>query len=102
MRLLVAALCLFASIPPAFAAAADGAVDSGSTAWLLVATALVLFMTLPGLALFYSGLVRSKNVLSVFMQCVAITCAASLVWVLFGYGLAFGNGGALNGWQCGR
>ena len=76
----------------------DRTVDSGSTAWLLVATALVLFMTLPGLALFYSGLVRSKNVLSVFMQCVAITCAASLVWVLFGYGLAFGNGGAMNDW----
>ena len=98
MRLLVAVLCVFAAIPPAFAATADRTVDSGSTAWLLVATALVLFMTLPGLALFYSGLVRSKNVLSVFMQCVAITCAASLIWVLFGYGLAFGNGGTLNDW----
>jgi Amt family ammonium transporter len=98
MRLFAAALCLFVSTSPAFAADAAGTIDTGSTAWLLMATALVLFMTLPGLALFYSGLVRSKNALSVFMQCVAITCAASLVWVMFGYGLAFSNGGSLNAW----
>ncbi|HEY4210926.1 MAG TPA: ammonium transporter [Steroidobacteraceae bacterium] len=70
--------------------------NSGDTAWLLTATALVLFMTLPGLAAFYSGLVRTKNVLSVSMQCFAITCVVSLLWLLGGYGLAFDNGGA---WQ---
>ena len=69
------------------------AVDSGDTAWLLTATALVLFMTLPGLALFYGGLVRSRNILSVLMQCFAICCLVSVIWVLVGYSLAFGNGG---------
>lgn len=72
--------------------------DSGDTGWLLTATALVLFMTLPGLALFYGGLVRSKNVLSVLMQCFAIACAMSLLWMLIGYGLAFGDGGSMNAW----
>jgi Amt family ammonium transporter len=75
-------------------AAADGGVDTGDTAWLLTATALVLFMTLPGLSLFYGGLVRSKNVLSVLMQCFAIACLMSLLWVLYGYSLAFGDGAA--------
>jgi Amt family ammonium transporter len=70
----------------------------GDTAWILTSTALVLFMTIPGLALFYGGLVRSKNVLSVLMQCFAITCMVSILWVLYGYGLAFGNGGAMNAW----
>jgi ammonium transporter, Amt family len=69
--------------------------NSGDTAWLLTATALVLFMTLPGLAAFYSGLVRTKNVLSVLMQCFAITCVVSLLWLLCGYGLAFGDGNAM-------
>lgn len=72
--------------------------DSGDTAWILTSTALVLLMTLPGLALFYGGLVRSKNVLSVLMQCFAITCVATIVWVLFGYSIAFGDGGAANDW----
>lgn len=72
--------------------------DSGDTAWILTSTALVLFMTLPGLALFYGGLVRSKNVLSVLMQCFAITCVATIVWVMFGYSIAFGDGGAANDW----
>ena len=62
--------------------------DTGDTAWMITATALVLFMTLPGLALFYGGLVRSKNVLSVLMQCFVIACAASLVWMVYGYSLA--------------
>jgi len=75
-------------------ARADG-LDSGDTAWMLTSTALVLFMTLPGLALFYGGLVRSKNALSVLMQCFAIACLMSLVWLVAGYGLAFGDGGAL-------
>jgi len=72
--------------------------DSGDTAWILTSTALVLFMTLPGLALFYGGLVRSKNVLSVLMQCFAITCIATIVWVVVGYSMAFGDGGAANDW----
>ena len=64
------------------------------TAWIIVATALVLFMTLPGLALFYGGLVRSRNVLSVFMHCYAIACAMSVAWLAFGYSIAFGSGGS--------
>jgi len=69
-------------------ARADG-LDTGDTAWMITSTALVLFMTIPGLALFYSGLVRSKNVLSVMMQCFAITGLITVLWVLFGYSLAF-------------
>ena len=70
---------------------------SGSdTAWILTATALVLFMTIPGLSLFYGGLVRSKNVLSVLMQCFTITCIASMLWLIIGYSLAFGDGGSMN------
>ncbi len=76
-------------------AQADG-LDSGDTAWMLTSTALVLFMTLPGLALFYGGLVRAKNALSVLMQCFAICCLMSLLWLVAGYGLAFGDGGSLN------
>ena len=64
------------------------------TAWIIVATALVLFMTLPGLALFYGGLVRARNVLSVFMHCYAIACAMSVAWLAFGYSIAFGSGGS--------
>ena len=70
--------------------------NSGDTAWILTSTALVLFMTLPGLALFYSGLVRAKNVLSVLMQCFAIACLVSVLWLVFVYGLAFGDGGTIN------
>jgi Amt family ammonium transporter len=72
--------------------------NGADTAWILTSTALVLFMTLPGLALFYGGLVRSKNVLSVLMQCFAITCIATLVWVIVGYSIAFGDGGMANDW----
>ena len=72
--------------------------DSGDTAWMLTSTALVLFMTLPGLALFYSGLVRARNVLSLLMQCFAIACMASIVWVLIGYSLFATDGGGANGW----
>ena len=72
--------------------------DGANTAWIITATALVLFMTLPGLSLFYAGLVRAKNVLSVLMQCFAITCIASLIWLICGYSLAFSDGGALNNW----
>ncbi len=66
--------------------------NGADTAWIMVATALVLFMTLPGLALFYGGLVRARNVLSVFMHCYAIACLMSLVWFAFGYSIAFGGG----------
>ncbi|HEY8573397.1 ammonium transporter [Phenylobacterium sp.] len=71
--------------------------DAANTAWILTATALVLFMTLPGLALFYAGLVRSKNVLSVMMHCVAIACLASVLWLLGAYSLAFSGTGPLIG-----
>lgn len=71
-------------------------INAADTAWILTATALVLFMTLPGLALFYGGLVRSKNVLSVLMQCFAITCVATIIWVIVGYSIAFGDGGSGN------
>lgn len=74
--------------------AAEASLDTGSTAWILTSTALVLFMTLPGLALFYGGLVRSKNVLSVLMQCFAIAGLASILWLVAGYSLAFGEGNA--------
>lgn len=70
-------------------------IDSGNTAWMLTATALVLFMTIPGLSLFYAGLVRAKNVLSVLMQCFAITALMSLLWAIYGYSLAYTDGGAL-------
>ncbi|MEC7803475.1 MAG: ammonium transporter [Pseudomonadota bacterium] len=83
-------------VVPTAAVAAE--VDSGDTAWMLTATALVLFMTLPGLALFYGGLVGTKNVLSVLMQCFAIACMASLLWVCIGYSLAFvGDGSVIGG-----
>ena len=71
-------------------AAAASAVNTGDTAWVLVSTALVMLMTIPGLALFYGGLVRKKNVLSVLMQCFFLMCAVSLQWVIFGYSLSFG------------
>ena len=79
-----------------FSAAAEG-LDTGDTSWLLTSTALVLFMTLPGLALFYAGLVRSKNAVSVLMQCFTIACIVSIAWVVYGYSLAFKGDGALIG-----
>ncbi|MDA9090802.1 ammonium transporter [Porticoccaceae bacterium] len=72
--------------------------NAANTAWIMTSTALVLFMTIPGLALFYGGLVRSKNVLSVLMQCFAVTCVASIIWFAIGYSLAFGDGGSMNAW----
>ncbi len=68
--------------------------NGADTAWIIVATALVLFMTLPGLALFYGGLVRARNVLSVFMQCFGIACLMSILWLAVGYSIAFGDGNA--------
>ena len=76
-------------------AMAEG-LSSGNTAWILTSTALVLFMTLPGLALFYAGLVQSKNVLSVMMHCFTIACLASVMWLVVVYSLSFGDGGGAN------
>lgn len=95
-RLITAGLGLFAAMAASSTALAqDAAVNSGDTAWILTATALVLFMSLPGLALFYGGLVRSKNYLSVLMKVYAIAALASIVWVVAGYSIAFGSA---NGW----
>ncbi|MFQ3333303.1 MAG: Amt family ammonium transporter, partial [Flavobacteriales bacterium] len=76
--------------------AADAELSGANTAWILTSTALVLFMTIPGLAFFYGGLVRSKNVLSVLMQCFALTCMVSILWVIALYSLVFGDGGSMN------
>ncbi|MCK5664804.1 MAG: ammonium transporter [Thiotrichaceae bacterium] len=75
---------------------AEDTLNGADTAWIMVSTALVLFMTLPGLALFYGGLVRTKNVLSVLMQCFAISSIISILWLIAGYSLAFSDGGAMN------
>ncbi len=83
------------SFSPALASAGDQ-LSSGDTAWMLTATALVLFMTIPGLSLFYAGMVRTKNVLSVLMQCFAITALMTVLWTLYGYSMAFTDGGGLN------
>lgn len=81
---------------PAQAAPAAPAPNKGDTTWMLLATIIVVMMTIPGLAVFYGGLVRAKNMLSVLTQVMAIFCLISLLWVFYGYSLAFGNGGALN------
>ena len=98
MRFLQKSIALLIAFPalllPGLAQAAD--IDSGDTAWILTSTALVLFMTLPGLALFYGGLTRSRNVLSVLMQCFVIAAIASIIWLICGYSLAFTNGGSAN------
>ena len=83
---------------PLAAAAEPPKPDAANTAWMLMSSVLVLFMTLPGLALFYAGLVGSRNVLSVLMQCFSITCVVTLAWVVFVYSIAFGDGGAANAW----
>jgi Amt family ammonium transporter len=85
---------------PAATAAAPAAptpvLDTGNTAWMLTSTALVLMMTIPGLALFYGGMVRKKNVLATIMQSFAITCLVTILWFMFGYSLAFSDGGGMN------
>jgi Amt family ammonium transporter len=88
-------LLAFLALMP-FTVFAEG-IDGANTSWILTSTALVLFMTLPGLALFYGGLVRSKNILSVLMQCFAIAGIASIVWLIIGYSLAFSGEGAYLG-----
>ena len=101
MLLLAAASLLHAPDLAAAEAPPPPKVDAADTAWMLTSAVLVLFMTLPGLALFYAGLVRMKNVLSVLVQCFAITCIVTLAWVVVGYSLAFGDAGALNAWYGG-
>jgi Amt family ammonium transporter len=97
----LAVLTLFLIDPALAQEAAEAAaeapkLDSGDTAWMLTSTAIVLMMTIPGLALFYGGMVRKKNVLSVVMQCFTITCLITIAWFLAGYSLAFTDGGSLN------
>ena len=89
---LTAALALVPSL------ASAGVTDPGDTGWMLTATALVLFMTLPGLSLLYAGLVSTRNVLSVLMQCFSIACLASVLWIIFGYSLTFSEGGGGHPW----
>lgn len=93
--LLGALVAFYALVAPSIAMADD--LDTGDTAWMIVATLLVLLMTIPGLSLFYAGMVRSKNVLSVMMQCFAITCLMSVIWVVYGYSLAFDATGMVEG-----
>ncbi|MFQ5661033.1 MAG: ammonium transporter [Gammaproteobacteria bacterium] len=96
-KLTLLLLIILTSATPAWVhAEAVVQLNEANTAWLLTATALVLFMTLPGLAMFYTGLVRTKNALSILMQCFAIACLMSIAWMIFGYGLAFGEGGSVN------
>ena len=95
---LIAATLGVLLLPPQAMAQGSSTLSEGNTAWLLTSTALVLFMTLPGLALFYGGLVRAQNVLSVLMHCFTICCLASVLWLIVGYSLAFGDGGSANAW----
>jgi len=100
MRRSLAALATVGLCLPGLALAQEAAaptLNSGDTAWMLTSTALVLFMTIPGLALFYGGLVRSKNVLSVLMQCFAITALITVLWTIYGYSLAFDTTGMEQG-----
>jgi len=90
----------FASAAPMLALAEDAVPDKGDTTWMMVSTILVVMMIVPGLALFYGGLVRSKNILSVLTQVFTIFCLISVLWVIYGYSLAFGDGGSLN-WMIG-
>ncbi len=92
MARLMVAVGLFLNASQAFADEAE--LSAGDTAWMLTATALVLFMTIPGLSLFYAGMVRAKNVLSVLMQCFTITALMTILWTLYGYSIAFGGEGA--------
>ena len=89
-------LAVLSSSIPAYAQ--ETKLDTGDTAWMLTSTALVLLMTIPGLALFYGGMVRKKNVLSTVMQSFAVTCLITILWMVAGYSIAFSDGGNLNAW----
>ena len=93
----IIALAVLSACLPGLALAEETALSAGDTAWMLTATVLVLLMTIPGLSLFYAGMVRSKNVLSVLMQCFAITALMTVLWVIYGYSIAFGGEGAFWG-----
>ena len=89
-----------AEAAPAAAEEEAAILNSGDTAWMIVATALVLFMTIPGLSLFYGGLARNKNVLSILVQCFAITCLMTILWTIYGYSLAYTDGNQfIGGWD---
>ena len=94
----VVSALLLALFAPLAVAEEASALNSGDTAWMLTSTLLVLMMTLPGLSLFYAGMVRAKNALSVMMQCFAIASLVTVLWVLYLYSLAFSDGGAMNQW----
>jgi Amt family ammonium transporter len=96
-KAIMRAFLLLIFVVPGVAVAGDDTLSSGNTAWILTSTALELFMTIPGLSLFYGGLVRVKNVLSVLMQCFSITCMVSILWLIGVYSLAFSEGNAFIG-----
>jgi ammonium transporter, Amt family len=98
MRASVVLACATAYWGAMGSAAAAEELNGGDTAWILTSTALVLFMTLPGLALFYAGLVRARNVLSVITHCFAVACLVSVAWLIVGYSLAFADGGGMQPW----
>ena len=93
----IGALLSLGATASSHAADASPSFNSGDTAWLLVSSALVLFMMIPGLALFYAGLVKAQNTLSIYMQCFVLTCALSLLWLVCGYSLSFTDGGSIIG-----
>jgi len=99
-RWISSSMAALACAAPMLALAEDAVPDKGDTTWMMISTVLVVMMIVPGLALFYGGLVRSKNILSVLTQVFTIFCLISLLWVFYGYSLAFGDGGALN-WMIG-
>lgn len=90
-------MLLLLFVPVAAYAQESASIDSGDTAWMIVASVLVLFMTIPGLSLFYGGLVRTKNVLSILVQCFAITAMITILWVIYGYSIAFNTAGMVEG-----
>jgi len=93
-KVMASVAVMAAAVLPSIVFAEDAVLNSGDTAWMLTATALVLFMTIPGLSLFYAGMARAKNGLSVMMQCFAITAVMTVIWALYGYSIAFGGEGA--------
>jgi len=97
LKTISAFILMLLTVPGAALAEETASINSGDTAWMIVATALVLFMTIPGLSLFYAGLVRTKNVLSIFVQCFAITCLMTVLWVFYGYSVAFDGTGMVDG-----
>ena len=99
-RWISSSMATLACTAPMLALAENAVPDKGDTTWMMISTVLVVMMIVPGLALFYGGLVRSKNILSVLTQVFSIFCLISLLWVFYGYSLAFGDGGALN-WMIG-